>query len=59
MPSLKTGEQSLSVMAASCGHYLHRFSDAGYYNWLLAKSCLGAANKIPKGNDWAARGVLY
>lgn len=29
----------------------NRFSDAGYYKWLLAKSCLDAANKIPEGKE--------
>ncbi|XP_065909716.1 intraflagellar transport protein 122 homolog [Dysidea avara] len=28
----------------------NRFNDTGYYYWLLAKSCLDAANKIPKGS---------
>ena len=30
--------------------HVDRFGDVGYYKWLLAKSCLDAANKIPEGS---------
>ena len=36
---------------------VYRFSDASYYKWLLAKSCLDAANKIPEG--WQVANTQY
>ena len=44
----QVGQQlfQLQLLYVTC-----RFSDAGYYKWLLAKSCLDAANKISEGNS--------
>lgn len=38
---------------------IHRFSDASYYKWLLAKSCLDAANKIAEGRHIANTHNIY
>ena len=47
-PSLRAGPVTMSWITWPY-NAIHRFSDASYYKWLLAKSCLDAANKIAEG----------